>query len=240
MSRKPVAVITGASRGIGAGLAEILGQSGLNLGLCSRSAPALAKGPSVVTQELDVTDGASIDNFCAQVFKQFGHIDLWINNAGILDPVGPLRKLDAKDFHRNLDVNVMGVFHGSRAYAALVREQQDSGVLINISSGAGRNGYSGWSAYCASKAAVDLLTECVQLEEQDAGLRAYALAPGVIDTDMQTQIRQCTPEQFPNVEKFHELKRDDAFNTVEAVAERIQAIAFGSERPGSVRMDLRS
>ncbi len=239
MSLSPVVVVTGASRGIGAGLAKIFDHAELRLGLCSRRPPALAPSPTVLAEQVDVTDGPAVEDFALQVFEKFGAIDVWINNAGILDPVGPLREIPAAEFKRNLDVNVMGVFHGSRTYASLVRKHQKSGVLINISSGAGRNGYAGWSAYCASKAAVDLLTECIQLEEQEAGLRAYALAPGVIDTDMQTRIRECTPEQFPTVEKFRQMKSENTFNSIEAVAERIQAIAFGAERPGSVRMDLR-
>ena len=110
----------------------------------------------------------------------------------------------------------------------------------NISSGAARNGYSGWSAYCATKAAVDLMTESVQIEEEEHGLlRAYSVAPGVIDTDMQAVIRECRIEDFPMVEKFRDLKARDAFNTPEFVAQKLLDIAFDeSARPESVRTSL--
>ena len=103
-------------------------------------------------------------------------------------------------------------------------------MLINISSGAAWHGYAGWAAYSAGKAAVDRLTESVQLEEEAHGLRAYAVAPGVIDTGMQTLIRACTKENFPEVERFREMKRDDAYNTPGFVAEHLLAIAFDPTR----------
>jgi len=137
----------------------------------------------------------------------------------------------------------MGVFHGTRAYARHVRGRDGKGVLVNISSGAARAGYAGWSAYCAAKAAVDLMTECVALEEREAELNAYSVAPGVIDTAMQEAIRACSADVFPSVEKFHELKRDNAFSTPEDIARKLLALAFsptrGAQGP-TVRIDLRS
>jgi benzil reductase ((S)-benzoin forming) len=86
--------------------------------------------------------------------------------------------------------------------------------------------YEGWSAYCAAKSGVERLTECVALEEKDHGLRAYSVAPGVVDTDMQARIRECTEAEFPEVERFRSLKRDGGFNTVPWVAEHLLRIAF--------------
>src|SRR5688572_221045 len=183
-------VITGASRGLGAGIARELAGHGLNLGLCARQPPVLGDGERVVAAELDVTDGAAVAAFAARVAARFEHIDLWINNAGVLDPIGPLRDLDPPAVARHIDINVMGVFHGSQAYIRHVRASGRPGVLVNISSGAGRAPYRGWSAYCAGKAAVDRMTECIALEEKDAGLRAHSVAPGIIDTDMQALIRR--------------------------------------------------
>jgi NAD(P)-dependent dehydrogenase (short-subunit alcohol dehydrogenase family) len=222
-----VAVITGASRGLGAGMGEEFRRAGMKLGLCSRSAPALAAGDGVVARELDVVDGDAVDSFAAEVFERFGHVDLWINNAGVLAPIAPLRDVASAEFRRALDVNVLGVFHGTRAYVRQRSRTDKPGVLVNISSGAAWNGYAGWSAYCASKAAVDLMTESVALEEVDTGLRCYAVAPGVIDTDMQEMIRGCTPEQFPMVNKFIEMKEHGSFSSVAWVARHMLELAFG-------------
>ena len=231
-TRGKVAVVTGASRGLGAGMAHSFAAAGLRLGLCSRSTPVLGESPDVTVAELDVTDEAAVDDFCARVHAKLGPIDLWVNNAGVLEPIAPLRDVASADYRRALEVNVMGVFHGSRAFARHRRGVDGGGgVLVNISSGAARNGYAGWSAYCASKAAVDLMTECIQLEEP--GLRAYAVAPGVIDTDMQALIRGTSADRFPMVDKFLEMKKNDGFSSPEWVATRVLELAFGKDEPPS-------
>ena len=230
-----VAVITGASRGLGAGLAEHLSAAGMRLGLCARTRPALAGGPDVVAAHLDVTDAEAIEAFADDIAARLGPIDLWVNNAGMIEPIGPLRDTEPHAWARNLEVNVVGVANGARAYARHVRGRDGGGVLVNVSSGAATKGYAGWSAYSAGKAAVERLTEVVSLEEADAGLLAYALSPGVIDTDMQAMIRATSPEQFPAVDRFHALKRDDAFNTPRHVARHLLALAFDSaSRPDGV------
>ncbi len=157
--RGKVVVITGASRGLGAGLAAEMTRHGIHLGLCARTAPALANSETVLAAQCDVTDGKAMDAFTNVVIERFGGIDLWINNAGVLDPIAPLRELETEAFRRPIDINLTGVFHGTRAFVRHLHEAGTRGVLINISSGAGRKGYAGWSAYCAGKGAVDRLTE---------------------------------------------------------------------------------
>ena len=154
-----VAVITGASRGLGAGLAADFHARGMRLALCSRSTPALAAGEDVLHAEFDVGDREAMESFADQVLERFGRVDLWINNAGVLEPIVPVRDLSAKQLDAHFDINVHGVLFGSQACLRLVAEQEDGGVLVNISSGAAWGGYAGWAAYCMSKAAVDRLTE---------------------------------------------------------------------------------
>jgi NAD(P)-dependent dehydrogenase (short-subunit alcohol dehydrogenase family) len=124
-------------------------------------------------------------------------------------------------------VNFVGVANGSRTFARHVRTRPGGGVLVNISSGAATTVYSGWAVYCASKAAVDQLTAVVAEEEKDEGLRAYSLAPGLIDTDMQAKVRAASAQSFPAVEKFVEAKRNGTFNTPSWVADAILELAFG-------------
>jgi benzil reductase ((S)-benzoin forming) len=234
-----VAVITGASRGIGAGLARSFAAAGLKLGLCARSAPALPDGPRVVSARVDVVDGEAVERFAAEVERRLGPIDLWINNAAVLDPVGPLRDLSTEDVRAHLDVNVLGVLHGTRAFARALRRAPRGvgrdGVLLNISSGAARRPIQGWTAYCASKAAVERLTEVVALEEGPA-LRAHSVSPHVVDTDMQVKTRFMTEEQFPDVERFRAMKRDGQLSSAEHVARCLLALAFDPTHPdrGSV------
>jgi benzil reductase ((S)-benzoin forming) len=229
-----VVVITGASRGIGAGLAEAFAARGMRLALCARSPCEVPRGAEGVAMQVDVADAGAVQRFAAMVASRLGAIDLWINNAGVLEPVAPLRDIASEAFLDHLRVNVMGVVHGSQAYIAHVRAVDRQGVLLNISSGAAWQGYAGWAAYCAGKAAVDRISECIQLEEGDR-LRVHAVAPGVIDTDMQELIRSCTPEQFPLVERFRDMKARGAFNSIAFVAEHLLRYAFDPDaRPEQV------
>ena len=101
--------------------------------------------------------------------------------------------------------------------------------MINVSSGAAWSAYEGWSAYCAGKAGVERFTECVQAEESETGLRAYSLAPGVVDTAMQEVIRGFDAETFPEVDRFRDMKAEDSFNTPGFVARHMLRMAFDPE-----------
>lgn len=220
-------------------MAEELLRLGARVGVCARGASALAERSGVVAARLDVRDETAVEAFAERVVGELGPIDLWINNAGVLEPITFLRDLEPSALMEHLAINVGGVLAGSRAFVRHLRSTGRTGVLVNISSGAALRGYAGWTAYCAGKAAVDRLTECVQLEEADHGLRAHAVAPGVVDTAMQTTIRGKTEAEFPMVEKFRELERNQAFNSPAFVAQQLVRIAFDPEaRPESVVVRL--
>jgi benzil reductase ((S)-benzoin forming) len=239
--RGKVVVITGASRGLGSGMARAMLEQGVRLGLCARSAPVLEDGDEVVARRLDVTDAAAVDAFAEAVAERLGPIDLWINNAGVLEPVAFVEQLTASALQAHIAINVGGVLNGTQSYLRHLQAHDHHGVLINVSSGAALKGYAGWGAYCASKAAVDRLTECLELEMRhgDGRLRAHAVAPGVIDTDMQQLIRGKSADEFPMVDKFVDLKTRDAFSTAPFVAKHMLAIAFDrSARPESVVIRL--
>jgi benzil reductase ((S)-benzoin forming) len=237
-----VAVVTGASRGLGAGMAARFAEAGLSLGLCARHEPAVpaAAGDGdpdasrAVTGAVDVTDPAAVDRFGATVADRFGRIDLWVNNAGVLDPVGPLRDLDPDAVAAHVAINVLGVLHGSATFARHVRSRSGGGVLVNITSGAATNPYEGWTAYSSSKAAVDQATRVIASEESEAGLRAYAVSPGIIDTDMQALIRATPAERFPRVERFLQLKRDNRYSTPAWVADHILRLVVDPPEDASV------
>lgn len=227
------AVVTGASRGLGAGAARYFAGRGMRLAICARSELPLQDGPDVVAERFDIRDEAALGAFAAKAEARFGAIDLWINNAGLLAPIAPIRDVSADAFREHLAVTLTGAFLGTRAYVRHVRAREGGGVLINVSSGAAVKPYEGWGAYCAAKAGLLQLTRCVAAEERDAGLRAYSVAPGIIDTGMQELIRASTPEQFPQVERFKELERKGAFNSPEFVAEHLLAVAFDPHYPTS-------
>lgn len=228
------AVITGASRGLGAGLAAEFAARGMRLALCARSACTLPPGAGGMAAQVDVADAEAVRRFARDAEAALGRIDLWINNAGVLEPVGPLRDVPPEAFLDHVRINVMGVVHGSQAFIAHVRARGHQGVLMNVSSGAAWRAYAGWAAYSAGKAGVDRISEAIQLEEGDH-LRVYAVAPGVIDTDMQSLVRSMTPERFPAVDLFRERKAKNDFNSIGHVAEHLVRYAFDpASRPEGV------
>jgi NAD(P)-dependent dehydrogenase (short-subunit alcohol dehydrogenase family) len=237
-----VVVITGASRGLGAGLAEALAKRGMKLALCARGPSPLPGGADGFQMQVDVTDAEAVHGFAATAESRLGAIDLWINNAGVLAPIAPVRDIAPAAFLDHLRVNVMGVVHGSQAYIAHVRKRGSAsqGVLMNISSGAAWQAYAGWGPYCGSKAAVERLSQTIQLEEAEH-LRVYSVAPGLIDTDMHALVRSCTPEQFPSVAFFQDLKARGTFNSPGFVAEHLLRYAFDPDaRPDSVVVEVPS
>jgi NAD(P)-dependent dehydrogenase (short-subunit alcohol dehydrogenase family) len=228
-----VAVVTGASRGLGAGLAATFAAAGMALGLCARTRPAVPDGAQAISAAVDVTDATGLAAFADTVVGHLGRIDLWVNNAGVLGPVGPLVDADPEAVRRTLEVNVLGVMHGTAVFARHVRQRPGGGVLVNITSGAATTPYEGWAAYCASKAAVDMATAVAAAEEQTTGLRAYALSPGVVDTDMQERIRSTPDALLPAASRFRLLHAQGAFNSPEWVARYILGLARGDAGAGT-------
>ncbi len=236
--RGRTALITGASAGIGAGVAARFAERGVRLALCARREPTLPDGADGTTASVDVTDAAAVAAWVEQAAADLGPLDLCVANAGILGPLGPLRDDDPAEVATTFRANVEGMAHTAAAYARHVRGRVGGGTFLGISSGAGRNPTAGWAPYAASKAAVDALCLALAEEEADAGLRVVAVAPGVVDTGMQAAIRASTPEAFPRHDRFVQMKADEAFNSAAFVADHLLRLAFAAEPPDDVLVRL--
>ena len=216
-------VVTGASRGLGEGMTRAFAAAGHRVGACARHEP----GVGDVRAAVDVTDPGAVRRFLDEVASALGPIDLWVSNAGVLEPILPVRDIDPDDFRAVLEANLLGALHCAQAYLDH-RRPLGTGCLVTISSGAAQRGYPAWSAYCASKAGVDRLMECIAQEEP--WLRAHAVAPGIVDTDMQATIRATPAEVFPMVDRFIGFKAAAAFNSPEWVARHLLPLAAGPRR----------
>ena len=226
-----VALITGASRGLGRAVAQRFGDHGLSVALCARHVPEAPAGVPSLCEALDVSDPAALEAFSNKAESQLGPIALWVNNAGVLDPMGPLRAADPAQIERALMVNIGAVANGSRIFANLARDRaRDSRhVLVNISSGAAQSVYEGWAIYGATKAAVDQLTRTIAAEEP--ALICKAVAPGVVDTNMQAQIRTHDESTFPAIARFRDLHKTGNWNSPEWISDHLLALVAGTWEP---------
>jgi 3-oxoacyl-[acyl-carrier protein] reductase len=191
-----VAVITGASRGIGAAAAVEFANKGVRVVLAARSiddlqsvaAQVRAAGGEVAVAQCDVTSFADVEAAIAGAEREFGGFDIMVNNAGAIDPIARLSESDPEAWVRAADVNYKGVYFGLRA--ALPRlTRQGTGVVVNVSSGAAVGVMEGWSHYCSAKAAALSLTRAAHLECAADGVRIVGLSPGTVMTEMQVLIK---------------------------------------------------
>jgi 3-oxoacyl-[acyl-carrier protein] reductase len=187
------ALITGASRGIGEAAARVMAGHGANVVLAARSTGGIDRiaseiGAQAMAVECDVSRYQDLQNAVAAATSRFGSLDILVNNAGVIDPIARLEDSDPDIWNQAVDINLKGVYHGLRA-AIPVMKRQGGGVIINVSSGAATGAIEGWSAYCATKAAVLSLTRCVHKENAEDNIRVVGLSPGTVATDMQRAIK---------------------------------------------------
>lgn len=239
------AVLTGHSRGLGAAIAEeLLSRNVGVLGLARhRNTDLGERFPTDLKQiELDLADSAALSRWLAsgEMTQFFSSCEtaLLINNAGTLQPMGLAGTLEASAIGRAIALNVAAPLTLSSAMIANTADISDRRIL-HISSGAGREAYPAWSMYCASKAALDHHARSVALEGIPT-LRICSLAPGVIDTDMQTEIRSSTAEQFPLRETFVVLKDQKQLARPSDTATRLIDYLLGPDFGQSAVADLRS
>jgi benzil reductase ((S)-benzoin forming) len=164
-----------------------------------------------------------------------------VNNAGVLQPVGPLETQDVSAVSRAVAVNVAAVLMLSAAFTQTTKDTQDRRIL-HISSGAARDAYAGWSVYCATKAALDHHARAAVLDRTQR-LRISSVAPGVIDTGMQAEVRASTQGDFPDRERFIAMKREgrlkDADQAGRELVEFLLSNGFGREPISDLRSGKR-
>ncbi|WP_313076000.1 SDR family NAD(P)-dependent oxidoreductase [Melaminivora sp.] len=241
-------ILTGGSRGMGLALARQLLEPGHTLISIARhecpdlQAPA---GAGLEQWTLNLADGAHAADqlrgwLAGQPAGRFASAAL-INNAGVIPPIAPLSASDPRDLAHALRV---GLEAPMQLTAAFLGATEDWGVprrVLNISSGLGRRAMASQAAYCAAKAGMDHFTRCLALDEaaKPHGARVCSLAPGVIDTDMQTQLRSADAADFPDVGNFAQLKEGGLLASPEAAAARVlawlQRPDFGAQPVADVR-----
>ncbi|MFZ4622870.1 MAG: SDR family NAD(P)-dependent oxidoreductase [Rhodoferax sp.] len=244
-------IITGASRGMGLAMAQQLIHPQQRLLCISRgSSDALAQaadqaGADLTQWQADLADAtpvaARLGQWLAnQAAPEISSVTL-INNAGVIPPIVPLHAADPLELVRALRVGLEAPLVMTAAFLAATRAWTAKRQVLNISSGLGRHPMASQSAYCAVKAGMDHFTRCLAQDEvrQANGARVCALAPGVIDTDMQQQLRNAHPLDFPDQASFVQLKQAGQLTSAQDAAARVLAYLnrtdFGSQPVADVR-----
>lgn len=194
MTQRPVVLLTGASRGIGAATAVELARRDCDLALVARSADGLARisaaaqaeGAEVVVLAEDVAGDGAATRILEGVRGRFGRLDALINNASILEPIAPLRDVDVAELARTLAINVLAPLALLRAALPLLRASH--GRILNVSSSAAHLPIEGLGAYCVAKAALAMLSRVLAAEEPD--VTVLQVQPGPVDTDMHVALRE--------------------------------------------------
>jgi NAD(P)-dependent dehydrogenase (short-subunit alcohol dehydrogenase family) len=196
----PVAIITGAGRGIGEAIALELSHRGYRLALASRNQKELesvaARAAAAIPVQADVTRVDDVQRLVDKTLASFGRIDALVNNVG-LAPVAKVDELSVEQWHAVINTNLSSAFYLARAVWGTFKEQH-RGCIVNISSMASRDPLPGFLAYGAAKAGLNLMSLVLAREGAEHGIRSYAIAPGAVETAMFR--RMVSKEKWP-VEK---------------------------------------
>jgi len=235
MIKDKVAIITGASSGIGYATALALSKAGAKVAVGARRVDRLeelakkisADGGEVFYQKLDVTQRSECENFAKAVLEKWGSIDILVNNAGLM-PLSLFKSLKVDEWDRMIDVNIKGVLYCTGSVILHMKEKK-SGHIVNISSVAGRTVFPTGTVYCATKHAITAFSEGLRQEfSARSNIRVTSIEPGVVATELTDTITDESLQGFiENAKKMETLQAKDIAN----------AILYAVESPSHVNVN---
>ena len=249
---KHLTILTGASRGMGLAMAQQLLRTDAQLVCISRHANAAlteqagATGASLEQWCLDLADGTAVARRLGDYLRGLNPATLasatLINNAGVISELAPLREADTSDLANALRVGLEAPMLLCAAFLSATQLWAVPRKVLNVSSGLGRRAMASSAAYCAAKAGMDHFTRCVALEESlvPNGAKVCSLAPGVIDTDMQVQLRSANGDAFPDRAAFEGLHAQGQLTSPAQAAQRILRYLARADFGDEVVADVRS
>ncbi len=224
-----IAIITGGSKGIGEALVNVYGKNGYKVYSLSRTLDRGNAETNIYEVRVDLNDANATSGTLDFIFKDIGDIDIGkivlINNAGTLGNIGPLEKSNLSQIQSVINVNFTAAAILCAKFIEKAQKLNAEKSIVNISSGAATRAYFGWSLYCSTKAAIEMLTQCIAKEQNEKtnGVKCIAIIPGVVDTAMQTEVRQSSPEDFTSHQRFMDLKENNLLSDPATVAVKIFA-----------------
>jgi benzil reductase ((S)-benzoin forming) len=244
-------IITGTSRGLGESLVTRLLENDNILYGISRNKNerletlALEKRGTFVFCPFDLLNLDRIENLVKTIIQETDNLDVngyyLLNNAGVVTPIKTADQCAGGEMIRSFHVNTLAPMILTASFIKMTQQLNVDKRIINISSGAARKPYYGWSSYCSSKAAIDRFTQCVAIEQQSQPypVKILSFAPGIIDTGMQQEIRTSKKEDFDQLERFKGFKEKGQLLSADFVAGSVIEALFDDETPSGSLMDIR-
>ena len=243
-------IITGASYGLGYSIAKILAKDNNHLHLVSRTMnkkieDELSKDAKITYYKFDLKETRKIANLMNQIFNNISFKSdsiILINNAATLEPIKFSGNMNPNDIIDHININITSPTIMTSEFIKYLKSYKKSKKIINISSGAGKSPYAGWSLYCSSKASLDLFTQTVALEQDslENGVKIVSFAPGIVETQMQTLIRAQDEKDLPLVDRFKELHNQNALLSPDYVASFIEKNLIESDFVNGDITDIRN
>lgn len=243
-------IVTGTTSGLGfAFLKQLIENGHLVYSISRRESPFILELKDNVNFKHFMCDLAN-ESYLKETLKTvFDLLDLYaassvtlINNAGTINPIGNVGKVDSVGLSRSIDTNLKAPITISNYFIEQTQKIAIQKYILNISSGAGRKPYAGWATYCAAKAGLDLFTECIGVEqkEEQFPIKVISFAPGVVDTNMQVTIRSAKKEEFDAVTRFIDLKNNNQLLSPEFVAEKLLELLPSEQTSNGGLYDIRN
>ncbi|HAZ01982.1 MAG: NAD(P)-dependent oxidoreductase [Bacteroidetes bacterium GWA2_40_14] len=230
-----IALITGATSGIGKATAQILAKNGFNVIITGRRQDRLLQLQEELTESykieckilcFDIRDSKATEQAFASLPKEWQQIDLLINNAGLAAGLDPIHKADLNDWEQMMDTNVKGLLYISRLVTPIMVERK-MGQIINISSIAGKEVYANGSVYCASKHGVEAITKGMRIDLNPYGIKVGSISPGAVETEFSIVRLKDTTANKKVYAGFTPLNADDIAATVEFMVTRPAHVTIG-------------
>ncbi|KON69577.1 hypothetical protein AKG34_13010 [Peribacillus butanolivorans] len=243
-------IITGASRGLGAAIAKQCLKKSDHCILLSRTAhPEMVEiaaqfGTKLTFISVDLNEIEQLTSLVKKILEEVDEKSeiYFVNNAGVIEPIKPVGNLGQESLETSLRVNFMAPVVLADAFVKRTKNWDRKKVMVNISSGAAKNPYHGWAAYCSTKAGLEMFTRVAGLEQDKAPfpMTLISFSPGVMDTGMQETIRSADEQDFSDREKFHDYKEKGTLRSPEFVAEKLLELLEVDELENGKFYDIKS
>ena len=240
-------LVTGASKGLGRSIALSLANSGKSVIALARSSPDLDSlydllkqtSPNSQIVSCDLSSTKDISNAVSKIKRDFKHLSGIVHNAGTISPIENMLDVSRDNWERAVNVNLIGVQDLTRSLDSIIGGESHTRV-VTISSGAAKRPLHGWSSYCVSKAGLDMWTRCLAEEGESENISALAIAPGIVDTGMQKEIRQADESSFPLLQNFIEYHKNGELTNPDDVAQKLLPYVTGDLGQNGDILDVRN